>query len=136
MNLHEPSYEAFEIKFPMGTLRFTKIGWVVDVVWSHLVSFMGVVPFHHPNLFRGANEPFMLLHFKLLFEKLLYGMPRVGIPQIPVWVLLLDSAFGLFPQGQVLHGALGLQLKGRVFVFHGGRPYWHTQLGQTFPDQP
>jgi hypothetical protein len=136
MNLHEPSYEAFKIEFPMGTLRFTKIGWVVDIVWSHLVSFVGVVPFHHPNLFRGANKPFMLLHFKLLFEKLLYGTLRVYIPHIPVWVSLLDSAFGLFPQGWVLCGASGVQLKGRVLIFHSSGPYWHAQLGQTFPDQP
>jgi hypothetical protein len=86
MNLHEPMYEAFEIEFPVGTLRFMKIGWVVDVVWSHLASFMGVIPFHHPNLFGSANKLFMLLSFELLFEKLLYSTSRVCISQVPVCV--------------------------------------------------
>jgi hypothetical protein len=135
MNLCEPAYEAFKIEFPMGTLRFTKIGWVVDIVWSHLASFMGVIPFHHPNLFRRADELFMLLSFELLFKKLLYSMLRVCISQVPVWVSLLDSMLGLFPQGQVLHDALGVQFEGRVPIFHCGGPYWHTQLRQTFSDQ-
>jgi hypothetical protein len=136
MNLHEPTYEAFEIEFPVGTLRFTKIGQVVDVVQSHLASFKGVIPFHHPKLFRRADEPFMLLIFELLFEKLLYSTSRACISLVPVWVLLLDSMLGLFPQGQVLHGALGAQFKGRVLIFHCGGPYWNTQLCQTFSDQP
>jgi hypothetical protein len=108
MNLHEPTYEAFEIEFPVGTLRFMKIGQVVDIVQSHLASFMGVIPFHHPHLFGRADEPFMLLSFELLFEKLLYSMLRACISQVPVWVLLLDSMLGLFPQGRVLHGASGV----------------------------
>jgi hypothetical protein len=99
MNLCEPLYEAFKIEFPVRTLGFMKVGQVMDVVKSHLVSFMRVIPFHLPNLFRGANKLFMLLSFELLFEKLLYSMLRVCVLQVPMWVSFLDSMFGLSPYG-------------------------------------